>query len=326
MSLTIINAELVRKLLPMNECMEIMAPAMMAASSGAIAVPPRRFVPLMDNSGFLGLMPGSSLELQAYGAKVISLHPDNPGKGLPTIQGFVVLFDHASGAPVALVEGAEITAIRTAAASGLATRLLARDEARSCGIFGAGVQAAVHIDAMCAARPVQEILVWSRNLEKTREFAEQQAQRTGLDVQATDDPARAGGCDLVCTVTGSPVPVLQGEWVKAGAHINLVGSHTLATREADTALVAKAEVYVDLLESAKNEGGDIMIPVQEGAVDEDHIIGEIGQLLRAEIRGRSDARQITLYNSLGMTAQDLYAARYVYDQAQAAGLGEHVAF
>ena len=119
---------------------------------------------------------------------------------------------------------------------------------------------------------------------------------------------------------------MQGEWVQPGAHINLVGSHSLATREADTALIVKAAVYVDLLESAKNEGGDIMIPVQEGAVVESHIIGEIGQLLRSEIKGRSDARQITLYNSLGMTAQDLYAARYVFDQAQAAGLGERVAF
>ena len=326
MSLTIINAALVRRLLPMEACIQVMEGAMIAACSGTIAVPPRSFVPLMDNSGWLGMMPGSSLELNSYGAKVISLHPDNPKRGLPAIQGFVVLFDHASGAPVALLEGSEITAIRTAAASGLATRLLAPEDARSCGVFGTGVQAVVHIDAMCVARPVQEILIWGRNTEKTRQFAEQQAHRTGRDVQATDDPALAAGCDLVCTVTGSPVPVLKGEWVQPGAHINLVGSHSLATREADTALITKAAVYVDLLESTRNEGGDIMIPVQEGAVDEDHIIGEIGQLLRSEIKGRTDARQITLYNSLGMTAQDLYAARYVFDQAQAAGLGEQVAF
>ena len=326
MSLRIINAELVRELLPMHECMEVMRPAMIAATAGTVAVPPRCFMPLIDNSGSLGLMPGSSLELGSYGAKVISLHPDNPGRGLPTVQGFVVLFDHASGVPVALVEGSEITAIRTAAASGLATQLLAREDARSCGIFGSGAQAVTHIDAMCAARSVQECVVWGRDARKSRDFAALQAQRTGLPVRATENPAQAAGCDLVCTVTGSAVPVLMAEWVKPGAHINLVGSHTLTTREADTALVVNAAVYVDLLASTKNEGGDIMIPVQEGAIDEGHIIGEIGQLLGGDIPGRSDDQQITLYNSLGMTAQDLYAAKYVYDKALAAGLGDRVEF
>jgi ornithine cyclodeaminase len=326
MQLTIINGDLVRQLLPMAECMEVLRPAMVAASSGTISVPPRSFMPLMDNSGVLGVMPGASLELGSYGAKILSLHSENPLRGLPAIQGFVVLFDHASGSPVALVEGAEVTAIRTAAASGLATQLLAREDAQSCGIFGTGVQAVSHIDAMCAARQVREFVVWGRDAGKTRAFAEAQAERTGLVVRATEDPAEAGACDLVCTVTASPVPILLGAWIQPGAHINLVGSHTLTTREADTGAVRKSAVYVDLLESCKNEGGNIMIPVQEGAVEEGHVIGEIGQLLCGDIPGRTDEQQVTLYNSLGMTAQDLYSARHVYDKALEADLGVRVQF
>jgi ornithine cyclodeaminase len=323
-ALTIINAEEVRQLLPMAECIDVMADAMAAVSSATIDIPPRQFYPLIDHSADFGLMPGSSRELGNYGVKVISLHGDNPAAGLPAIQGFVALFDFDTGVPVALVEGAEITAIRTAAASGLATRLLSREDARSCGIFGTGVQAATHIDAMCAVRSVEEILVWGRNAATAESFAAEQATRTGLPVRATQDPAEAGACDLVCTVTGSPDPVLQGAWVQAGAHINLVGSHTLTNREADTELVAKAAVYVDLVSSAHREAGDIMIPVQQGAVDEEHIRGEIGQLIAGDIQGRREASQVTLYKSLGNTAQDLYAARHVLDCALEQDLGTRV--
>ena len=321
MSLTVVNAELVRELLPMDECIAAMEPAMIAASTGTVVIPPRLISPLIDNSGYFGLMPGSSAGIAAYGAKVVSLHPANPGRGLPAIQGFVTLFDHDTGTPIAIIEGAEVTGIRTAAASGLATRLLAREGASSCGILGTGVQAVTHVDAMRAVRPVSRILVWGRDVAKATAFAQEQSQRTGIEISAVSDPAEAGACDLVCTVTGSAEPVLKGEWVQPGAHVNLVGAHTLTTREADTDLLVKSAVYVDLLESVKNEGGDVMIPVQEGAIDEAHIIGEIGQLLNGEITGREDDTQVTLYNSLGNTAQDLFTARHVYEKALKLGVG-----
>ena len=312
MPLTIINAAGVRRLLPMNECIDVMEPAMIAASTGAISMPPRLVAKLIDESGLLVLMPGSSTELAAFGAKVISLIPGNPAKGLPAIQGFIALFDHATGTPVALIDGAEVTAIRTAAASGLATRLLARPDAHSCGIFGNGVQAVAHIDAMRAVRTVDEIVVGGRNPDNTQALAREQAERTGIKVRATADPAEAGACNLVCTVTTSPEPVLAGEWVQPGAHVNLVGAHSLNAREADTALIVKSSVYVDLMQSARNEGGDIMIPVNEGAIDETHIIGELGELLEGKIPGRQDDRQVTLYQSHGINAQDLFAAKDIY--------------
>ena len=316
MPLTIINAAGVRKLLPMDECIDAMEPAMIAATAGAISMPPRLVAPLIDESGTLVLMPGSSTELAAFGAKVINLIPTNPAKGLPAIQGFIALFDYASGTPVAIIDGAEVTGTRTAAASGLATRILARQDAHTCGIFGNGVQAVTHIDAMRAVRAVDEIIVWGRNPDKAQAFAREQAKRTGIEVRATADPAEAGACDLVCTVTTSPEPILAGKWVKPGAHINLVGAHSLATREADTDLVVKSSVYVDLMESTRNEGGDIMIPVAEGAIDETHIIGELGELLQGNIPGREDERQITLYQSHGINAQDMYAAKHIYKKAR----------
>ena len=319
MPLTIINAAGVRKLLPMSECIDAMEPAMIAATTGTISMPPRLVAPLIDESGFLVLMPGSSTELAAFGAKVINLIPDNPARGLPAIQGFIALFDHASGAPVALIDGAEVTGIRTAAASGLATLLLARPDAHTCGIFGNGVQAVTHIDAMRAVRPVDEIIVWGRNPDKVRAFAREQEERTGIRVRATADPAEAGACDLVCTTTTSPEPILAGDWVNPGAHVNLVGAHSITTRECDTDLVVKSAVYVDLMESVRNEGGDIMIPIEERAIDETHIIGELGELLQGKIPGRQDENQVTLYQSHGINAQDMFAAKHIYAKAQATG-------
>ena len=319
MPLTIINAAGVRELLPMSECIDAMEPAMIAATTGTISMPPRLVAPLIDESGTLVLMPGSSTELAAFGAKVINLIPDNPARGLPAIQGFIALFDYDSGVPVAIIDGAEVTGIRTAAASGLATRLLARPDAHTCGIFGNGVQAVTHIDAMRAVRPVDEIIVWGRNPDKVQVFAREQEERTGTRVRATADPAEAGACDLVCTTTTSPEPILAGDWVNPGAHVNLVGAHSITTRECDTGLVVKSAVYVDLMESVRNEGGDIMIPVEEGAIDETHIIGELGELLQGKIPGRQDENQVTLYQSHGINAQDMFAAKHIHAKAQATG-------
>ena len=282
--------------------------------------------PLADGGGALLLMPGASTALPSYGAKVISLHPDNPTRGFPAVQGFVALFDRDNGAPIALLAGGEITAIRTAAASGLATRLLAREDATRCGVFGTGVQAVSHIDAMLAVRPIEEIVIWGRDAGRASAFAKAQSQRTGKVIRATADPAEAAACPVLCTVTGSPEPVLKGAWVEPGTHINLVGAHSLSTREADSDLIARAALYVDSMESNANEGGDFMIPLREGAISEEAILGEIGRVVSGELPGRTGAEQITVYNSLGITAQDLYAACHILDGAEAAGFGEVVAF
>ncbi len=321
MSFIVLNTALTRELLPMAECIQVMQTAMMAASRGAVDIPPRLITPLQENHGWLALMPGCATDITAYGAKIVGLHPANPDRGLPAIQGFVCLFDLKSGRPLGLVDGAAITAIRTAAASGLATQLLANEAAATCGILGTGALAETHAEAMLCARNLREIVIWGRDLSKAQTLAAQLAERFPCHCHATSDAAEAAACDIVCTVTGSPTPVLKGEWVRPGAHVNLVGAHTLATREADTALVVKSSVYVDSLMATRQEGGDIMIPVREGAVEESHIVGELGALAAGQLRGRQGSEEITLYNSLGITAQDLYAAHYVLEKARQSHLG-----
>jgi len=317
MAIQIIDAEQVRRLLPMADCIDVMAEAMKAASGGDVVQPMRSVLPVDEGGGHFFVMPAASKSLGCYGAKLISLTPANAGKDLPAIRGQYLLFESDTGAAVALIDASSLTALRTAAASGLAARLLARPDATTCGIFGTGVQAMTHAEAMCAARPVREIRIWGRDLEKADRLAQELKASTPHIVSAHKDPATVAACDLICTVTAASQPILKGEWVRPGAHISLVGAHTLAQREADTELVRRSQVFVDLLEAAHREAGDIMIPIQEGSVPADHIRGEIGKVATGAIVGRGSADQVTLYKSVGIAAQDLFAARHVFNKARA---------
>ena len=310
MALTVLDAEQVRARLPMNECIRAMDAAMRAASAGRVAIPQRQMMSL-EGGGIFAVMPGIGPELGCYGAKIAGVHPGNPQRGLPAIQGMVVLFDYQTGAPLAIMDGAEITAIRTAAASALATRALARSGARTLGLFGTGVQAATHFEAVRTVCAIDEVLVWGIDRDNATRFSASHSSRTGLTVRAADTPQEAAACDIVCAVTNSSTPVLAGQWIRPGAHVNLVGAHSLGAREADTDLIRRSSVYVDLLASVKAEAGDIMIPVAEGAITMDHVVGEIGQLLDGSVRGRRDDTEITVFKSVGFAAQDLYAAASV---------------
>jgi ornithine cyclodeaminase len=322
----IINAEETRRLLPMAECIEVMDRAMRAASAGIVTAPERIIAPLADGSSYFILMPGSAAGSDVYGAKVVSLHPANPASGRPAVQGFVTLFDAQTGTPVALIDGAEITRIRTAAASALAARALARPDARSHGIFGAGVQAASHLEAMGCVRIIERVVVWARNHEKAKKFATEQSRRHGIEVTAEERPDQAAACDMVSVVTNSPEPVLKGAWLKPGAHVSLVGSHESEHREADTEAVSRAAVYVDSRRGALAEAGDLLIPMGEGRFATEDIVGEIGEVLAGTAPGRRDGTQVTLYKSLGIVAQDLFAAEYVLQRAGLQGTGSRIAF
>ena len=307
-----INADLVRQLLPMDKCIDLMVSAMVAASNGTVNVPPRQSYSLESQADSLLFMPSMCPDLGVFGAKLLTLFPKNPSAGLPAVQGIVSLFDEKNGVPLAIIDAAEVTAIRTAAVSGLATRLLSRENSKTCGIFGTGVQAASHIDAVCSVRPIRDIYIWSRDFTKANEFASQQSDRVGINVQAKKNPREVSACDVICTVTGARKPILHGDWVSQGTHVNLVGAHSLSAREADTNLIVKSELYVDLTETAIRESGDIMIPVREGAIKKKHIMGEIGSLLAGRRSGRIDNDQITVFKSLGNSAQDLIVAHYLY--------------
>lgn len=319
----IIRAHEIDELLPMSDCIQVMDRAMRAVSSNAVDLPPRTTMPLNEENFFI-LMPGASNELPVYGAKVVSLHPGNPAQGRPSVQGFITLFDRHSGEPVALMDGARITALRTAAASALATRELAREGSASLGLFGNGVLAAAHLEAMACVRDIRKVLVWGRNSENAIAFARNHKVSSGLQITATTDPAAAAACDIVCLVTNSPTPVFRKEWLRAGSHLNLVGAHRPTHREADTGTVTASAVYVDSREGAMREAGDILIPIAEGRMREKDIVGEIGEVLNGSSPGRLDDKQVTLYKSLGIVAQDLFAADQVYRAARARGLGQEV--
>jgi ornithine cyclodeaminase len=313
----VLNAEAVRALLPMADCIAAMGPAMAALSAGEVMLPDRLITPLPNGTDYLALMPGAAAGPGVYGAKVVGLHPGNPAEGRPAIQGFVVLFDLVTGEPIAVVDGAAVTSLRTAAVSGLATQHLARPDARTLGILGAGVQAREHLEAIAAVRPITEAVVWARRPEASQALAD--SARLPFPVRATTNAAEAGSCDIVCAVTGAAEPVLKGAWLREGAHVNLVGAHRPAEREADTEAMTRSRIFVDSRAGAFAESGDLLIPIKEGVLAADPIAAELGEVVAGRAEGRRSPAEITIYKSLGSVAQDLFAAAAVLERAQGIG-------
>jgi ornithine cyclodeaminase len=241
--------------------------------------------------------------------------------------GLVLLFEAEHGQPVALLDAAEITAIRTAAASGLATRLLARKEAGDLALLGAGEQARSHLEAMLSVRPLRRIRVWGRDRDKARLFAEAQGARHRIAIETSATVREAiAGADIICTMTKAREPILQGDWLTPGVHLNVVGSSIAAAAEIDTAAVEKARFFVDCRNSTVNEGGEYLKALRAGAITPEHIVAEIGEVANGSKAGRSSPLEITLYKSLGIAPQDLASAHYVLDKARAAGKGQVIDF
>jgi alanine dehydrogenase len=320
----IVNQQQVPELLTMGECIDVMAATLTSLARGD-AILPLRPTMALPQGGLLALMPSYLGDIQAAGVKVITVFPENEGTGYDPHQGAVLVFDAAHGALVALVDATAITAIRTAAVSAVATRLLARGDAGDLAILGSGTQARAHLEAMLHVRDVRRIRVWSRTAAHARTFAERESQRHGLTVEVMDTAREAvAGADLICTTTSAREPVLLGEWIAPGAHVNAVGNCLATCRELDTAAVVQARLFVDRRESALHEAGEFLLARQEGAVDETHIQGEIGEVLVGIVPGRQSPDEVTLFKSLGLAIEDLAAAHYVYRRAQATGKGSRV--
>lgn len=327
MKVLIVNQAEVARLLPMGECIEVMAAALATLAGGNAVLPLRQMMRLPDGKGVLALMPAYLAQPPAMGVKVISVFPGNLGTEYDSHQGAVLLFDVEYGRLLAMMDATEITAIRTAAVSGVATRLLARAEADDLAIIGSGVQARTHLEAMLLVRPIRRVRVWSRDPEHARRFAEAASARYGITVEPAPTARDAvAAADLICVATSSPDPVLHGEWIAEGAHINAVGASQPSARELDTAAVVRSRLFVDRIESALNEAGDFLIPKREGAITDDHIRGEIGDLLLGRVAGRTSPNEVTLFKSLGLAVEDLAAAHHIYVRAQETGAGTWVEF
>jgi ornithine cyclodeaminase/alanine dehydrogenase-like protein (mu-crystallin family) len=316
----------VERLLPMEECIEVMADALASLARGELYQPLRSIVRPPDGSGFIGLMPAHRAAAPAaFGLKAINIIPDNPARGLDAHQGAVLLSDGETGELIAVLNASPITAIRTAAVSAVATRALAQEDASELAILGAGVQARSHLQAMAAVRSFDRARIWSR----TRAHAERLAAEAGaaFPVEVAESAeAAVRGADVVVTATSSPTPVLQRAWLADGAHVNAVGSSLPTTRELDAETVAAASLFVDRRESTENESGDYLIALSEGAIGPGHIRAELGEVLVGAAPGRTSNAELTLFKSLGIAVEDLAAAQHVVARARESGTGTEVAF
>jgi len=322
----------VESLLPMEECIETVAAALSTLARGESVQPLRSATWLPDRRGLLGTMPGmSGGDSPTLGIKIVTVFPgnhpsaDGDAPALPSHQGVVLVFDARRGNLTAILDAESITALRTAAASAVATRALARQDATTLALLGSGVQANTHVEAIRLVRPIRRVKVWSRTAEHARTFAERATDEWDLPVEAVTDPRTAvEEADIVCTVTGASEPVLHGAWLAPGTHVNAVGACTPGARELDTEAVRKARLYVDRRESCRSESGDFLIPAAEGALGDDHIVGELGELLLGDIPGRGSSDEITLFESLGLAVEDLAAADRVVRKALDSGVGQWV--
>jgi ornithine cyclodeaminase len=312
----------------MRACIAVMGAALAALARGEVAQPLRAIFNPPGASGLLGLMPAYRSGADAmYGLKAICVFPDNPTRELDAHQGGVLLFSGTTGAPLALMNASAITAIRTAAVSALATQTLALPDACELALIGAGVQARAHLAALAEVRALKRVRIVSRNIEHARALADSVRAAYAFPIEPMTSVERAvRGADLIVTATNARTPVLRREWVADGAHINAVGACTPNARELDAGVVAAATLFVDSRESAVHEAGDYLLALGEGAITPAHIRAELGEVLTGRHPGRTAPAEITLFKSLGIGAEDLAAAAYVYQQAQTQGAGTWVEF
>lgn len=328
MAFVVLTQEHVERLLTMPECIDLMAETLTGLEHGDFHLPLRVIARPPSVENLLGLMPAYRSEPEAcWGLKVIALVPGNPARGLDTHQGAVVLFDGETGQVRAVMNASAITAIRTAAVSGVATRLLAREDASRLAIIGAGVQARKHLEAMAAVLDLESARVYSLRPLHAQTLAAEASARYAFPVEVAASAEEAlRGADVVVTATTSAEPVLRREWLAVGAHVNAVGSCFPTARELDTATVAAASLFVDRRESALNEAGDVLIPIQEGAIGPEHVRGELGEVLVGKIAGRTAPDELTVFESLGIAVEDLASAQFLLHRAAETGVGLTVEF
>lgn len=307
----VIDREEVAERLSYEVCIPIVREAMIAFSAGRTRQHLRSILPL--GKGVFGIMPGALGEAAPFGAKLISVYPGNPANGRQAHQGLVILFEPENGEPVCVVHAGEITAIRTAAASAVATDALARPEARRLAILGTGEQAATHARAMTKVRDIDAITVWGRSPERAEAFAARMGAELGLPITAAAEVETVvAEADIICTVSSAREPILRGAWVRPGTHLNLVGSSVAGPVEVDNDLVARARFIADSREGVMAQGSEFLAAKAAGLIGDDHIVAEIGEVLAGDIVGRRTADEITVYKSLGHVVQDLASAWALY--------------
>ena len=315
----------------MPDAIEAMRRAFASFSNGTAIVPPRTHLNVERHNGISlimpSLLPDEDAANEALAVKVVSVYEGNSRLGLARIQAAVLVVDPSTGVVLAVLEGAALTAIRTAAASGLATDLLARRDSKRLAILGAGVQARTHITAVCSVRPIEEICIYSRREESVDRLIDEfsRSKLEGVLFKRAPSAEKATqSADIVCCTTTSATPIFADADLAPGTHVNTIGAFTPDKREVPSATVARARVFVDSKSAAWEEAGDLIQPLHESAISRDHIIAELGELLLGREIGRRDQQEITLFKSVGLAIQDAAAAKVALENARRLGLGTQV--
>lgn len=322
MKVLFVNEPGVHEMLTMRECIQLMRDALISLAKGDVVLPLRTKVRLPDGSGVLGLMPGYLGEPESFGLKVVTVMPGNHGTHYDSHQGVVMLFGVKHGEPLAIIDATAITAIRTAAASAAATDALANGDAGDLALIGSGAQARTHLAAMKSVRPLRRVRVWSRTRSNAERFAREESEPSGLEIEVCGSAKEAvRDADIVCTTTAAREPILNGEGLASGTHVNAVGACFSTSRELDTEAVRRARFFTDSRESCVNEAGDFLLARAEGAIDDTHLLGELGEVFLGKVPGRVSHDDITIFESLGIAIEDLASAHFIHRRAIETGAG-----
>jgi ornithine cyclodeaminase/alanine dehydrogenase len=322
--LLFIRGQEISQILTMTEAIKAVEDGFLSLYQGKVLMPKRTVLNTGINGSTLLTMPVLvESNSPSMAVKVITVYPQNPVLfSLPAIQGLVILYDPEKGKPLAIIDGAALTAIRTGAAGGVAAKYLAREDSKTVTLFGVGAQGETQLEAICTVCLIKKAFVITNNDPRERPFLEKMKEKLGIELILTGDKKSAlEQSDIVITATNSCTPLFDGRWVKPGTHITAIGSYKPDFRELDTETIKRSRIFVDSLDAAKEEAGDLIIPVSEGAITWDSVAGEIGAVIAGEIPGRKSREEITLFKSVGLAVQDAVVAQEIYRRALKAGLG-----
>jgi alanine dehydrogenase len=314
----------VMKVLDMQDTIEILERAFGDLATGQAVMPQRTPITAPDHGGLALFMPAYLKGMGALGAKTVTVYPNNPAQhDLPTILGTILLLDETTGAPIAIMDGGYLTAMRTGAVAGLATKLMARPDARVHTLFGTGGMARTHAWAIDCAAGIEKLILYSiDSMEKREAFAEDLRSIIQCEIAIVDDPAAAcAEADVLTLITSAPTPIIDGDWITPGTHINGMGSHAPAMREIDVKTLHKSQIICDLVDACQAEAGDFKIPADAGEWSWDGVRGSLGDIVAGKIPGRKSPEEITLFKSVGLAIQDISAAYSVFTKAQETGTG-----
>ena len=308
----------VMDVLTMEDTIDILEKAFSDLASGNAVMPQRTPISSEDHGGLALFMPAYLKGMGALGAKVVTVYKNNPSKyQLPTVLGTIILLDEKTGAPIAIMDGGYLTAMRTGGVAGLATKILARNDSKVHTMFGTGGMAKTHAWAVDKARSIEKLVLFSIDPMEVREkFKDSLKEIIDCEIEIADDPADAvNQADIVTLITSAKDPIVDGDWFKPGTHINGVGSHAPAMRELDVKTILKSKVVCDLVDACKSEAGDFMIPADAGEWSWDNVHGSLGDVINGQIPGRESDDEITLFKSVGLAIQDISTAYHVYNKA-----------